>query len=384
MENEKYKKIINNVNKYYYFIINKNKIKFLSSSNDIIQIKKDVLNKLKPVIENLIGKKLIFIKVKENEIENDDFSIFKYSPIYFEVLFGNIINENKIVNKRDYGNNKIYLTNDYIEKNKNNITKELKKILKLFLEDIDNRSFIDFFFYGNPDNKSKNENNKLNNEDENLIHLNIKNNNNNNMSKIDKRYQEIFNNPKIPDKSKATLKRGYDKGIKMDMEDLDKWEETELFLNENSDTEEEVKPKKEIKLKKEVKPIKKEKNIEELKEVIKKLRKEKNIMKGRSDLKKVGNKYSVDTELNIRKGLEPKVKRALKTSVINELDKKIKGSGIRNISSSEDEDIDEYKKLLKHFLSHILDSKEKSDIRDVKQAKELIDKINEKKKVYKK
>ncbi len=56
--------------------------------------------------------------------------------------------------------------------------------------------------------------------------------------------------------------------------------------------------------------------------------KEDNIMKARSDLKKKGDKYTVDTEMNIKKGLEPKVKRALKKSITEEMDKKI-GKGIK-------------------------------------------------------
>jgi hypothetical protein len=50
--------------------------------------------------------------------------------------------------------------------------------------------------------------------------------------------------------------------------------------------------------------------------------KESNIMKGRSDLKKKSNgKYEVETELNIKEGLEPKVKIAFVKSIIEELNK---------------------------------------------------------------
>lgn len=129
--------------------------------------------------------------------------------------------------------------------------------------------------------------------------------------------------------------------------------------------------------------------------------KEANIMKGRSDLKKNGDKITVDTELNIKKGLEPKIKRALKKSVEAELDKKISGSGFNRIrldlsdseddikgrglisdsdeSSSDEEDIKEYGKLLKHLISHITDPKEKIDKKDFKQSIELIKKIKSKK-----
>jgi hypothetical protein len=158
------------------------------------------------------------------------------------------------------------------------------------------------------------------------------------------------------------------------------------------------------------------KQIEEINEMVyilpsktKKEYKEEEIMKGKSDLKKVGDKYAVETELNIKKGLEPKVKRALKKSVDKELNKKISGSGVRKIkldmssdeeetpkktrgrpkkgkgypfdddSSSDEEDLKEYSKILKHLLSHILDKNERTDPKDVKQAKELIDKIKSKK-----
>lgn len=130
----------------------------------------------------------------------------------------------------------------------------------------------------------------------------------------------------------------------------------------------------------------------------KKKYKESNLMKGRSDLKKKGDKYTVDTELNIKKGLDGKVKKALKKSVIQELDKKIEGSGLKKIeldlsddekpkrrgrpkkgkgfdSSSDEDEFDNYKKILTHLMEHILDKKEKVDIKDFNQAKLLIDKI---------
>ena len=133
--------------------------------------------------------------------------------------------------------------------------------------------------------------------------------------------------------------------------------------------------------------------------------KEEKIMKGESELTKGKNgKYSVETELDIKKDLEPKVKRALKKSIISATEKELKGYGIRkkidldyssdedkpmrkgkgyyydSDSSSDEEDLKEYSKILKHLISHITDKKEKIDKLDVKQAKELIDKIKNKKK----
>jgi hypothetical protein len=112
-----------------------------------------------------------------------------------------------------------------------------------------------------------------------------------------------------------------------------------------------------------------------------------NIMKGRSDLKKKGDKYEVETELNVRKGLEPKVKRALKKSVNEELERGFKGGSINldyDDSSSSDEEeekpkpkvdvkeLKNYARMLSHLLEHIEDPKEKPDKKDYKDAKRLI------------
>jgi hypothetical protein len=75
-----------------------------------------------------------------------------------------------------------------------------------------------------------------------------------------------------------------------------------------------------IQAKKEIDPKGYEKTFGEKK--ISKKYKEINLIKGRSDLKKNKNgKYSVDTEMNFKEGLEPKVKRALINSIIEELNK---------------------------------------------------------------
>jgi hypothetical protein len=120
------------------------------------------------------------------------------------------------------------------------------------------------------------------------------------------------------------------------------------------------------------------------------------IMKGKSDLKKLPDgKFGIDTELDIKKGLEPKVKKALKKSIKQEIDDKLKGSGIRKIDldlSSDDEkpmkgrgrpkkddDIKEYGKVIDHLMKHIKDPKEPIDDDDFKQAIELIKKIKSKK-----
>jgi len=117
------------------------------------------------------------------------------------------------------------------------------------------------------------------------------------------------------------------------------------------------------------------------------------IMKGKSDLtKSKSGKYSVNTDLKVKKDLNAKIKKALKQSILTEVDKKFKGSGIRDInldyssddmygmgyesdSSSDEEDTEEYSKILKHLVGHITDKKEKLDKMDAKQAKEIINRL---------
>ena len=117
------------------------------------------------------------------------------------------------------------------------------------------------------------------------------------------------------------------------------------------------------------------------------------VVDGKSKLvKSNAGKYSVETEINIKKDLNDKIKKALKQSILTELDNKMKGSGIRDIeldyssddmygmgyeidSSSDEEDTEEYSKILKHLVGHITDKKEKLDKLDAKQAKEIINKL---------
>ena len=152
--------------------------------------------------------------------------------------------------------------------------------------------------------------------------------------------------------------------------------------------------------------------LKNMKNKPKKEYKEEKIMKASSELKKKGSKYSVDTEMTVKEGLDGKTKRALKKSIEDAVKDNIKGfkkpigSGIRKIdldySSSEDEkprkrgrpkkgkgleydssddedDIKTYGDLLEHLVKHIKDPKEKIDPNDFKQAIELIKKIKSKK-----
>jgi len=191
------------------------------------------------------------------------------------------------------------------------------------------------------------------------------------------KYKEIMNNPKIGDKGKRNLKIQTKNGTKLDMEILKGFETIELMMNEDwSDSEDERPKKKEKSIIKE-KPKKlnlkkgnkdkmanektiKEKELEfekEYKKALKtqdKLRIEKDIgeiMKGKSDLTKKGKKISIDTELNIKKGLHKKVKNALRKSIIDEIDRKLIGSGLYD--SSSDESSSDVKLLINKIVKKI-------------------------------
>ena len=132
-------------------------------------------------------------------------------------------------------------------------------------------------------------------------------------SKEEKLYNKILSNPNISDIDKKHLKRNTKEGTKLDMDDLKAFEKNALMMNE--DWSDEEKPKK------------------------KKAQKTGNIMKARSDLKKKDDKYEITTDMNVRKGLGPKAKKALKESVNKALDKEFKGGRIILDYSSDEEPI---------------------------------------------
>lgn len=141
-----YDKIIDMVDKYYYFIVSPKKIILLSSSNNLKQAKSDAIKKLEPKIEQFIGKELIFVKII-NTYDNykDESNNLKLigGPIAFEFMSGIIENKKKIKNKKDTGNNKYYLSKKYIKENINNISKNMKNVVKKYLENLTSQTFMD-------------------------------------------------------------------------------------------------------------------------------------------------------------------------------------------------------------------------------------------------
>lgn len=129
-----YKKLINDVKKYHYYVVTNTKIGLLCSSNNKAEINKLALEKLKPNIENLIGKHiyLVIIKSVAKEFEEQKTS-GKLSviggPIVFEIEHGKIISPKTIKTSRQDINSYIYLSNKYIKKNSDNIIVGLKQVV---------------------------------------------------------------------------------------------------------------------------------------------------------------------------------------------------------------------------------------------------------------
>jgi hypothetical protein len=138
-----YKDIINTTKKYHYFIKSSTKVIHLSESNSKDEAKNLALEKLKPNIKNLIGKNLIFLKIKTSKPENDNSLKLVGGSIVFEFENGLIKSESKIKNELEGGNNKIYLSDKYIKNNKTNLVKDYKKIITNYYDNKINQSLID-------------------------------------------------------------------------------------------------------------------------------------------------------------------------------------------------------------------------------------------------
>ena len=129
-----YKEIVNNINKYHYFIASTSKTVLLSSSNDKSEAKKLALKKLEPNIDNFIGKKLILLRIKsvesafEKQKENKLLSIIG-GPIEINIEHGIIKSKNKIENKQASGNTLVYISKKYLKTH----TIDLKSIINDFV-----------------------------------------------------------------------------------------------------------------------------------------------------------------------------------------------------------------------------------------------------------
>jgi hypothetical protein len=129
-----YKTIVKTANKYHYYAVSTHKTIFLSSSNKKTEAKKLALEKLKPNIDNLIGKSLVVVKIKsvakefKKQKTSGELKIIG-GPILFKFEKGLIKSANKISNFIGMGNDQIYLSDKYIKKHKDNIAFDLNKLV---------------------------------------------------------------------------------------------------------------------------------------------------------------------------------------------------------------------------------------------------------------
>jgi hypothetical protein len=134
-----YKEIVNNINKYHYFITSTSKTVLLSSSNDKSEAKKLALKKLEPNIDNFIGKKLILLRIKSVESafekqKEDKLLSITGGPIEINIEHGIIKSKNKIENKQASGNTLVYISKKYLKTHNEQIhPSDLKSIINDFV-----------------------------------------------------------------------------------------------------------------------------------------------------------------------------------------------------------------------------------------------------------
>jgi len=228
-----------------------------------------------------------------------------------------------------------------------------------------------------------------------------------------KLYQRIMNNPIISKAVKKQVERNTNYGSVIDYEDLLALEQNEIMLNESWSDDDEPKA-----------IPKPKKKISKLKQSLEKGNR-KNVLNTKTDAYNENGKSKVITEVKIRKKLTKKEKEAIKKSIDTALTRTInndrddidlnipsdnekKGRGIRgrniDFDSSSDEDepikgrgnkwkISERNKeyflkpkeeiqTLNHLLSHITDPNEKTDKRDIRDAKHIFNNIIDSKMSY--
>jgi hypothetical protein len=138
-----YDDIVKDSKKYHYFIMTSEKIIKLGASNDKSEAKIEALNTLKPKMEILIGKKIIYLKIKETENKKEFFLSSKLGPISLIFEPAIIKSNNEIKNLKEGGNNLIYLSKKFIKENKENLLKDYKKIVRQFYNEKISKSSID-------------------------------------------------------------------------------------------------------------------------------------------------------------------------------------------------------------------------------------------------
>jgi hypothetical protein len=123
--------ILEETNIYNYFISSPSKTILLSSSNNKEEAKKLALQKLSPNIENLIGKNIILVTIKNSEKKYKKDATLTGGPITFE-LQTEIIKSSDKIKSGDKSTRNVFLSEKFIKKNKDDITIKIKDIVNDF------------------------------------------------------------------------------------------------------------------------------------------------------------------------------------------------------------------------------------------------------------
>lgn len=121
------KKIIEDIGKYHYVLINRKKASIMQSDNKLSDAKKNVLEKISEYLDELTYQNIIELKIKSDKES-------KYGPIFFEIKFY-IVNKNgNLKLNSNHQNELLYITQKYLNENNEIKRKDIKKIcVEMFL-----------------------------------------------------------------------------------------------------------------------------------------------------------------------------------------------------------------------------------------------------------
>ena len=121
------KKIIEDIRKYHYVLINRKKAAIMSSNNKLSDAKDNVLDTIKKNLDELMYQNIMQLKIKSDKQS-------KHGPIFIELSFY-IVNKNGNLKLNSNKEPEIlYITQKYLNENNEIKRKDIKKIcVEMFL-----------------------------------------------------------------------------------------------------------------------------------------------------------------------------------------------------------------------------------------------------------
>lgn len=127
------KEIIQDIGKYHYLIANSSKSILLSSSNSKNQARQDAIQKIQPILNNVLGKIIYLLTVRKisnkrlKSQEADDIQVLG-GPVQVTIERVQVVDENKLKNLGGAKNNKVYFSEKYFHKNNEISDNKIKQI----------------------------------------------------------------------------------------------------------------------------------------------------------------------------------------------------------------------------------------------------------------